>query len=59
VRRLLKFEVAEDDLEVPRVVLNRGYVVDRLSEATSFRIRQFLEGTALDIDQMGYLERVV
>jgi hypothetical protein len=59
VRRLLELEIAEDDLEIPRVVLNRGYVVDRLSKATSFRIRQFLEGTALDVDQVWNLKRVV
>jgi hypothetical protein len=59
VRRLLELEGTENDLEVPRVVLDRGYVVDRLSQSTAFRIRQFLEGTSLDIDQMWNLERVV
>jgi hypothetical protein len=59
VRRLLEFEIAEDDLQVPRVVLDRGYVVDRLSEPTSFRIRQFLEGTSLDIDQMWDFEGIL
>jgi hypothetical protein len=50
VRRLLELELAKDDLQVPRVVLNRGYVVDRLSQPTTLRIRQFLEGTSLDVD---------
>jgi hypothetical protein len=59
VRRILEFEIAKDDLQVPRVVLDRGYVVDRLPQATLFRIRQFLEGTTLDIDQVWNLERVV
>jgi hypothetical protein len=59
VRRLLELELAEDDLEVPRVVLDRGYVVDRLSQSTGLRIRQFLEGTSLDIDEMGNFERVL
>jgi hypothetical protein len=59
VRWLLEFELTEDDLEIPRVVLDRGDVVDRLSEPTGLRIRQFLEGTSLDIDQMGYFEGVL
>jgi hypothetical protein len=59
VRWLLEFEIAKDDLQIPRVVLNRGNVVNGLSQATAFRIRQFLEGTSLDIDQMWDLERVV
>jgi hypothetical protein len=59
VRRLLELELAEDDLEVPRVVLDRGYVVDRLPQSTGLRIRQFLEGTSLDIDEMWNFERVL
>jgi hypothetical protein len=59
MRRLLEFELAKDDLEVPRVVLDRGYVVDRLSQPTALRIRQFLEGTSLDIDQMWDFEGVL
>jgi hypothetical protein len=58
VRRLLELELAEDDLKVPRVVLDRGDVVDRLAEATVHRIGQFLEGTTLDIDEMWDFERV-
>jgi hypothetical protein len=59
VRRLLEFELAEDDLEVPRVILDRGDVVDRLSQPTGDSVGQFLEGTALDIDEMWNLERVL
>jgi hypothetical protein len=59
VRRLLELELAEDDLKVPRVVLDRGYVVDRLPQPTTLRIRQFLEGTSLNVDQVGNLERVI
>jgi hypothetical protein len=58
VRRFLEFELAKDDLEVPRVVLDRGNVVDRLSKPTVLRIGQFLEGTTLDIDEMWDFERV-
>jgi hypothetical protein len=59
MRRLLEFELAKDDLEVPRVVLDRGYVVDGLSQPTTLGIRQFREGTSLDIDQMGDLKGVL
>jgi hypothetical protein len=59
VRRLLEFELSEDDLKVPRVVLDRGDVVDRLSKSTMLRIGQFLEGTTLNIDEMRDLERVL
>jgi hypothetical protein len=59
VRRLLELELTEDDLQVPRVVLNRGDIVDRLAEPTGLRIRQFREGTSLDIDEVGYFERVL
>ncbi len=59
VRRLLEFELAEDDGEVPRVVLNRGYVVNRLPQATLLRIRQLFERATLNIDQMGDFEGVL
>jgi hypothetical protein len=59
VRRLLEFELAEDDLKVPRVILDRGDVVDRLSESTILRVGQFLKGTTLNIDEMGDLEGVL
>jgi hypothetical protein len=59
VRRVLEFELTEDDLKVPRVVLDRGNVVDRLSKSTMLRIGQFLKGTTLNIDEMGYLEGVL
>jgi hypothetical protein len=59
VRRLLEFELAEDDGEVPRVVLDRGYVVDGLSQAAILRIRQLFEGATLDIDEMGDFEGVL
>jgi hypothetical protein len=58
VRRLLEVELAEDDLEIPRVILDRGDVVDRLAQATILRVRQFLEGTTLNIYEMGDFERV-
>jgi hypothetical protein len=59
VRRLLEFELAKDDLEIPRVILDRGDVVDRLSQPTMLRIGQFLEGTTLDIDEMWDFEGVL
>jgi hypothetical protein len=59
VRRLLELELAEDDLKVPRVVLDRGDVVDRLSKSTMLRIGQFLKGTTLNIDEMWDLEGVL
>ena len=59
VRRLLEFELAKDDGEIPRVVLNRGYVVDRLSQPTLLRIRQLFERATLNIDQMGDFEGVL
>jgi hypothetical protein len=59
VWRILEFELAKDDGEIPRVVLNRGYVVNRLSEATLLRIRQLFERASLDIDQMGDFEGVL
>ncbi len=52
VRRLVELEVGEDDRQVPRVVLNRGYVVDRLPKQPALRVGQRLERTALDIDQV-------
>ena len=59
VRRLLELELAEDDREVPRVVLDRGYVVNGLSQPTVLRIRQLFERATLDIDQMGDFEGVL
>ncbi len=59
VRRVLEFELAEDDGEIPRVVLNRGYVVDRLSQSARLGIRQLLKGATLDIDQVGDFEGVL
>jgi hypothetical protein len=59
VRRLLEFELAEDDLEIPRVVLDRGDVIDRLAQSTMLRIGQFREGTTLNIDEMRDLEWVL
>jgi hypothetical protein len=54
---LVELEVPEDDREVPRVVLDRGDVVDRLTQHPALRIGERLEGTALDIDQMGDVDR--
>jgi hypothetical protein len=59
VRRLLEIELAEDDLKVPRVVLDRGDVIDRLSQSTMLRVGQFLKGTTLNVDEMGDLEGVL
>jgi hypothetical protein len=59
VRRVLELELAEDDREVPRVVLDRGYVVDRLSQPARLGIRQLFEGATLDIDQVGDFEGVL
>jgi hypothetical protein len=59
VRRLLEVELAEDDLQVPRVILDRGNVVDRLAQPTVLSVGQFLEGTTLNIDEMWNLERVL
>ena len=59
VWRILELELAKDDGEIPRVVLDRGYVVNRLSQPALLRIRQLFEGAALDIDQMGDFEGVL
>jgi hypothetical protein len=59
VRRLLEIELAKDDLKVPRVVLDRGDIVDRLSQSTMLRVGQFLEGTTLNVNEMRDLERVL
>jgi hypothetical protein len=59
VRRLLEFELAKDDLKVPRVVLDRGDVVDRLSQSTILRVGQFFERTTLNVDEMGDFEGVL
>jgi len=59
VRRVLEIELAEDDLKVPRVVLDRGDIVDRLSKSTMLRVGQFLEGTTLNVNEMGDLEGVL
>ena len=58
VRRLVELEIAEDDREVPRVVLDRGDVVDRLPQHARLRVGQRLERTALDVDQMRNFKRV-
>jgi hypothetical protein len=49
---LTELEIAEDDGEVAGVVLDRRDVVDRLAQHPLLRVRQGLEGAALDIDQM-------
>ena len=59
VRRLLEVELAKDDLQVPRVILDRGNVVDRLAQPTVLSVGQFLEGTTLNVDEMWNLERVL
>jgi len=59
VRRLLEIELPEDDLKVPRVVLDRGDIVDRLAKPTMLRIGQFRKGTTLNIDEMWDLEGVL
>ncbi|OJU82888.1 MAG: hypothetical protein BGO11_18005 [Solirubrobacterales bacterium 70-9] len=59
MRRLLEFELAEDDLKVPRVILDRGDVVDRLSQPTMLRVGQFLKGTTLNVNEMGDFEGVL
>jgi hypothetical protein len=59
VWRLLEIELAEDDLKVPRVVLDRGDIVDRLSQSTMLRVSQFLKGTALNIDEVWNFEGVL
>ncbi len=57
--RILEFELAEDDRQVPRVILDRGDVVNRLSQPALLRIRQLFEGAALDVDQMGDFKGVL
>ena len=59
VRRVLESELAEDDRQVPRVVLDRGDVVDRFPKHPLLRVSQLLEGAALDIDQMGDFEGIL
>jgi hypothetical protein len=56
VRRLVELEIAEDDRQVPRVVLDRGDVVDRLPKQPVLRVRQRLERAALNVDQMWKLK---
>jgi hypothetical protein len=52
VRRLVELEVAEDDRQVPRVVLDRGDVVDRFPKQPVLRVGQRLKRATLNIDQM-------
>jgi hypothetical protein len=59
MRRFLETEFSEDDLKVPRVILDRGDVIDRLSKSTMLRIGQFRKGTTLNIDEMWDLEGVL
>ena len=59
VRWILERELAEDDREVPRVVLGRGDVVDCRPQQSLLRIDQALERAALYIDQMWDFERVL
>ena len=59
VGRLVELEVAEDDREIARVVLDRRDVVDRLPQQSLLRVGQRLEGEALDIDQMWDFKRVL
>ena len=56
VAGLAELEIAEDDREVARVVLDRRDVVDRLAQHPLLRVREGLEGAALDIDQMRYFK---
>ena len=51
--RIVEVELAEVDGQVARVVLDRRDVGDRLAEAPLLRIRQPLEGAALDVDEVG------
>jgi hypothetical protein len=50
--RLVELEIAEDDRKVAGVVLDRRDVVDRAAQHPLLRVREGLEGTALDIDQV-------
>ena len=52
MRGVVELEIAEDDRKVPRVVLDRGDVVDRVPQHPRLGVGERLEGTALDVDQM-------
>jgi hypothetical protein len=56
---LVEVELAELDGEVPRVVLDRGDVVDRLAQAAGLGIDEPVERPALDVDQVGDIEGLV
>ena len=56
VAGLVELEPAEHYGQVPRVILDRGYVVDRLPQHAVLGIGQIGERATLDIDQMGGFE---
>ena len=56
---LVEHELAELDGEVPRVVLDRRDVVDRLAQTAAGRLGQPLERAALDVDEVGDVEGLV
>ena len=56
VLRIVEAEGAEDDPEVAGVVGDRRDVVDGLAQHPVLGIREPLEGTALDIYEVGYVE---
>ena len=56
---LVEHELAELDGEVPRVVLDRRDVVDRLAQTAAGWLGQPLERAALDVDEVGNVEGLV
>jgi hypothetical protein len=56
---LVEVELAEVDGEVPRVVLDRRDVVDRLPQTAVLEIDQPLERAPLDVDQVGDVDDLV
>ena len=56
---LIEGELAELDGEVAGVVLDRGDVIDRLAQSALLGIGQPRERTALYVNQVGYIDRLV
>jgi hypothetical protein len=57
--RIVEDELSELDGEVTGVVLDRRDVVDRFAQATLLGLGQPFEGPALDVDEVGNVERRV
>src|SRR6185436_1645040 len=56
---LVERELTELDRQVPRVVLDRGDVVDRLAQPSLLWVRQPGEGLALDVNEVREVDSVL